>query len=99
MIQTGIVWSGESDKYGQTEYNPDQIVPPPFWQQRYPNGYTADNLPNLKEDEHFQVWMRTAGLPTFRKLWQRAPDTDMTAGTYQMDIFTSQSIRSICPPR
>jgi len=23
------------------------------------------------EDEHFIVWMRYAGLPTFRKLWGR----------------------------
>jgi len=25
-------------------------------------------------DEHFIVWMRTAGLPTFKKLWGRFPD-------------------------
>jgi hypothetical protein len=24
--------------------------------------------------EHFIVWMRTAGLPNFRKLWGRLPD-------------------------
>jgi len=89
MTQQGIVWPGESDKYKQTSYNADQIVPPPFWSQRYPNGYTQDNLPNLHEDEHFQVWMRTAGLPTFRKLWQRAPDQPMRAGTYTLDIYSN----------
>jgi hypothetical protein len=25
------------------------------------------------QDEHFIVWMRTAGLPNFRKLWGRIP--------------------------
>ena len=25
-------------------------------------------------DEHFIVWMRTSGLPTFRKLWGRIDD-------------------------
>jgi hypothetical protein len=66
MTQTGIVWSGESAKYQQTRYTADQIVPPPFWAARFPDGYTADNIPNIHDDEHFQVWMRTAGLPTFR---------------------------------
>jgi hypothetical protein len=29
--------------------------------------------------EHFIVWMRTAGLPNFRKLWGRI-DGNITAG-------------------
>ena len=66
MIQTGIVWPGESDKYQTTRYSPNDVVPPPYWIDRYPNGYTEDNFPDLHADEHFQVWMRTAGLPTFR---------------------------------
>jgi len=32
-------------------------------------------------NEHFMVWMRTAALPTFRKLWGRIT-TDLKAGTY-----------------
>lgn len=32
------------------------------------------------QDEHFIVWMRTAGLPSFRKLYGRI-DTDLAAGT------------------
>lgn len=31
-------------------------------------------------NEHFIVWMRTAGLPTFRKLYGRI-DQDVPAGT------------------
>ena len=36
--------------------------------------------------EHFIVWMRTAGLPTFRKLWGRIDGTDIAAGKYQLVI-------------
>lgn len=36
-------------------------------------------------DEHFIVWMRTAGLPEFRKLWGRI-DGGLKAGKYKVEI-------------
>ena len=36
--------------------------------------------------EEFQVWMRTAGLPTFSKLALRNDNQTMKAGNYQVDI-------------
>lgn len=37
------------------------------------------------EDEDFIVWMRTAGLPNFKKLY-RIIDQDLQPGQYQVDI-------------
>ena len=37
------------------------------------------------------MWMRTAGLPTFRKLWARNDQEDFLAGLYEIDIFLSTS--------
>lgn len=91
MTDRGITWPGESSKYGPTQYQPGQAVPPPFWQLRYPNGYnTQSAFPNLTTDEHFQVWMRTAGLPTFRKLYYRNDNEAMQAGRYEMIVQTSK---------
>jgi hypothetical protein len=88
MTNQGIAWASDKDLYGETEYKMDQVVPPPNWKQRYPNGYTKDTpFPNLKEWEEFQVWMRTAGLPTFSKLARRNDTTAMPAGRYEIDIF------------
>jgi len=37
------------------------------------------------EDDHFIVWMRYAGLPTFRKLWARIEEP-LTVGDYSIII-------------
>jgi len=34
-------------------------------------------------DEHFIVWMRTAGLPSFRKLWGKI-EKRLEPGTYSL---------------
>lgn len=41
------------------------------------------------QDEHFIVWMRTAGLPSFRKLYGRI-DTDLPAGS-KLEFLVSSS--------
>ncbi|CAE6409057.1 unnamed protein product [Rhizoctonia solani] len=83
-----IAWPGEARKYatrpGYTDLS--QIVPPPNWRHKYPQGYNESNLPDLKADEHFQNWMRTAGLPTFTKLYGRNDNEPMRRGRYEIII-------------
>lgn len=49
-------------------------------------------------DEHFIVWMRTAGLPNFRKLWgkvegdESADTPTLAAGTYYVDIMNKYKV-------
>ncbi|KIL69546.1 hypothetical protein M378DRAFT_97205 [Amanita muscaria Koide BX008] len=91
---TGIAWPGEAKKYVSSPIAPiggysslSDIVPPPNWAKRFPNNYTDSNPPpDLKSDEHFQNWMRTAGLPTFTKLWGRNDHDVMTKGRYKVII-------------
>ena len=94
--EKNIAWPGESKKYvTKPAYNASEIVPPPNWAQRFPQGYTEDNLPpDLKTDEHFQNWMRTAGLPTFTKLWGRNDGAKLPRGRYQIAVNLSKY--SIC---
>ena len=90
MTTKGIAWSSDAKLYGKTQYKPEDIAVPPNWVNRFPNQtYTAENLPNLNTDEAFQVWMRTAGLPTFDKLAMRNDNDDMQIGRYQVDIQMS----------
>lgn len=70
---------------------PSDVLPPPNWAEKYPEGYTDNTgFPNLAEDEHFHVWMRVAALPNFRKLWGRNDDDAMAAGTYSILINMSE---------
>ena len=87
MSNQGIAWSSDKDLYGPTKYELSQVVPPPNWRERYPEYNETFQFPDLHEDEAFQVWMRTAGLPTFSKLALRNDDDDMEAGRYEIGIY------------
>ncbi|KAF4981433.1 hypothetical protein FZEAL_2781, partial [Fusarium zealandicum] len=91
--ENNIAWGSDKDLYGETQYEPSEVLPPPNWADRYPDGYTEDDPPpNLNEWAAFQVWMRTAGLPTFSKLYQRNDSYALQPGTYQVavdDLFNT----------
>jgi hypothetical protein len=91
MTDKGISWSTEKDLYKKTKYRPEEVVPPPNWQDRFPDReYTEETLPDLNTDEAFQVWMRTAGLPTFSKLAKRNDKDAMKPGIYSVKIWDSK---------
>ncbi|KKA27791.1 hypothetical protein TD95_003570 [Thielaviopsis punctulata] len=82
-----ISWSSDKELYGVTSYKLADIAPPPNWRKLYPNGYSEEHPPpNLKQWEGFQVWMRTAGLPDFSKLYQRNDNESLAVGTYEIII-------------
>ncbi|RUP43260.1 CDC50/LEM3 family, partial [Jimgerdemannia flammicorona] len=88
---TGIAWPTDRAKYGRTAYGIADVRPPPNWALRYPGGNysSADpafGLPELNRNEHFMVWMRTSGLPNFRKLWGRQDRVDMPSGVYHVEV-------------
>lgn len=90
MTNQSIAWGSDASLYKKTKYKPWEVEPPPDWHARYPNGY-SDGIPDLSKYEEFQVWMRTAGLPTFSKLALRNDNDVMKAGTYNMDIYDCKS--------
>ncbi|KAG0371028.1 LEM3/CDC50 family protein [Gamsiella multidivaricata] len=95
LTDTGISWKADMRKYGSTGYTDlSKIRPPPNW-RNFPNGYSASSPPiDLSKDEHFQVWMRTAGLPNFRKLYSKNEQDDLTSGTYTIDIDMNYNVTS-----
>ncbi|KUI72721.1 Meiotically up-regulated gene 89 protein [Cytospora mali] len=90
MSEKGIAWDSDKELYKNisSAIALDSIAVPPNWQLQFPNGYTQSNPPpNIGQNEHFMVWMRTAGLPDFSKLYMRNDTTTMAKGTYQVDIL------------
>lgn len=98
MTEKGIAWTSDMDLYKKISDSVSitDIRPPPNWVKRFPNNYTIDNPPpDIATDEHLMVWMRTAALPDFSKLYMRNDDTTLTKGTYQVDITHCGFIRSV----
>lgn len=89
MTEKGIAWDSDKDLYKDLTAVTDfsTIAVPPNWAMRYPNNYTTNNPPpRIGTDEHFMVWMRTAALPDFSKLYMRNDGDVLTKGTYQVDV-------------
>jgi hypothetical protein len=82
---------GKYTKYGYT--NLSAILPPTNWRYRYPGGVYSDAFPppDISTDEHFQVWMRTAGWSTFLKTYGRGTEV-LPKGNYQMTIDMSKCL-------
>ncbi|KAI5818679.1 CDC50/LEM3 family [Pyronema omphalodes] len=89
MTNKNIAWASDAQRFRPSRYQASEILPPPNWADRYEGGvYTQESIPNLQEDEEFQVWMRTAGLPMFSKLAMRNDNMTMEKGTYQVKIYS-----------
>ncbi|KAI8819048.1 ligand-effect modulator 3 family [Fimicolochytrium jonesii] len=97
FTENGISWPSDKDRFKQSTWldKPDDellrtLIPPPFWAEAWPekyaHGYTRDTIPNINTWERFQVWMRTAALPTFRKLWGRNENTALMPGVWRITI-------------
>ncbi|KAJ3337500.1 hypothetical protein HDU93_000993 [Gonapodya sp. JEL0774] len=97
--EKGIAWPSDASKYRTSKMFTERtdadiranILPPPAWRtgfkwKGYDVGYSSTNYPDLGSWERLQVWMRTAGLPNFRKLWGRNDNDDMPAGVYTIQI-------------
>ncbi|KAJ3215431.1 hypothetical protein HDU67_000415 [Dinochytrium kinnereticum] len=67
-----------------------RLIPPPAWRKAWPelygNGYNLTNLPDLDQMERFHVWMKPAGLPTFRKLWGRNDNAALEKGVWEVKV-------------
>ena len=88
MTQNDISWSSDAALYQSTVYKTNEVAPPPNWMKRFPYGYNDDYpFPDFHTDEPFQVWMRTAGLPTFAKMAQRNDTTEMGLGRYSLTVL------------
>lgn len=81
-----IAWSTDRKRYKKTKYKASDIVPPPNWRKRFPDGYTEENLPDISKWEELQVWMRTAGLPKFYKLAAKNENGTLKKGIYETSI-------------
>jgi hypothetical protein len=95
MNNTGIAWSTDvNSKFGNPPVNGkarNSSIPPPSWHKSVwqLNGNSSEN--NGYENEDLMVWMRTAALPSFRKLYRRVNHdglfkNGLPAGNYTLHI-------------
>lgn len=86
MTTDGITWSTNKYRFKKTEYDINDIVPPPNWIKLYPNGYNETNLPDISKWPQFQNWMSPAALSDFSNMVLRNDNDNLPIGLYQVNI-------------
>lgn len=76
------VWD---DKSNNKTIDDTNIAWPSDRQEKFKNSAKPEKQWHNMEDEHFIVWMRTAGSSDFRKLWGRINE-NLPAGEYHLKI-------------
>jgi len=79
--QTGIAWQSDIDYKFKNQLNDDEGKSE-WMKQQWIN----------VEQEHFIVWMRTAGLPNFRKLWGKINTTLKESKDYELTIQNNYKV-------
>lgn len=94
LTNNGTAWSTDRHRYHPTQYNASDIVPPPNWAKMFPHGYNETNVPDIQTWQEFQVWMRTAALPTFYKRVLQNESATLPRGHYSMTIGMNFPVES-----
>ncbi|KAF9239600.1 ligand-effect modulator 3 family [Melanogaster broomeanus] len=82
FTQNGIAWPGEAKKYSATSGYMGNL-----------SEITTPHPQPLGRTNSFQNWMRTAGLPTFTKLYGRNDTATLPAGEYQVLIYYNYPVQ------
>lgn len=86
LTDKGIAWSTDKNRFKKTQYNYTEVVPPPNWYKKFPNGYNETNIPDISTWYQFQNWMRPSALATFNKLALRNDTGSLERGIYQINV-------------
>lgn len=86
MTNDGIAWSTNKNRYQKTQYSHEDIVPPPNWAKKFPNGYNATNVPDILTWAEFQNWMYTSAFADFHKLALKNDNDAIEQGTYEISV-------------
>lgn len=86
MTSEGISWSTNKNRYKKTEYDWQNIAPPPNWYKSFPDGYNSTNVPDISTWEEFQNWMYTSAFPDFYKLALKNLNDPLEEGIYEVTI-------------
>jgi hypothetical protein len=107
LLRTDIAWTTDKrSKYGNPKgFKADPVgafndtLQPPNWQKPVYKLDTIDLDDDGYANEDLIVWMRTAALPTFRKLYRRIDHSNLfanglPAGTYKLHVAYSYPVTS-----
>lgn len=85
---SNIQWTARRSLYEASDVVSNNVYLSSGWYASEP----GHQVP-VTTDEDFMVWMRTASLPTFRKLY-RVIDVDLPPGEYRMEIIDQYDVSS-----